>query len=66
MQPDGRFRRTKDGGRLLQVLCGPVGPILADKYQPSALRDPRTLAMVQGATRHFEQIPTEVGNPLRF
>jgi len=50
-----RLRRTKGGGRLLQVLCGPAGQILEEIHQPCARSDPRTLAMVQGVTRHFEQ-----------
>jgi hypothetical protein len=49
-RPGGWFRRTKGGGRPLQVLFGPAGPILAEIHQPSAPRGPRTLAMVQGAT----------------
>jgi len=41
------------------MICVPAGPGLAEIQQPSATRDTRTLAMVQGtrrprvATRHF-------------
>jgi len=65
--PDDGLRRTKGGGRSSQVLCGPAGPILTEIHQPCAPRDPRTLAMVQGVMRHFEQIPAQkAGNHLRF
>jgi len=46
-RPDGWFRRAKGGGRPSQVLCGPAGPHLTEIHQPSAPRDPRTLATVQ-------------------
>ena len=49
------LRRTKGGVRSSQVLCGPAGRILAEIHQPCAPRDPRTLAMGKGVTRHFEQ-----------
>jgi len=40
---------------------------LAEIHQPTAPRDPRTLAMVQCATRHFEQKPAEEGGqPFAF
>jgi len=45
----------KGDRRPSQVLCGPAAPILAEIHQPCAPRDPRTLATVQGVTRHFEQ-----------
>ena len=35
--------------------------MLAEIHRPKAPRDPRTLAMVQCATRHFEQIPAVCG-----
>jgi len=60
-RPDGQFRRTKGGERPAQVICRPFEPILAEIYQPTAPRDPRTLATVQCATRHFEQKPAEGG-----
>ena len=61
--PSHGQRRTKGGGRSSQALLVPSGPILAEISQPNAPRDPRTLAMVQCATRHFEQIPAEGGQP---
>jgi hypothetical protein len=45
------------------VNCGPSGPILAVIHQPNAPRDPQSLAMVQCATRRFERIPAEDGQP---
>jgi len=67
----GPIRRTapdKGGGRSLQALLVTSGPLLRAIHQPSAPRDPRTLAMVQGATRDFEPIPQQkVDNyPSRF
>ena len=44
----------------------PSEPTLAEIHRPTAPGDPRTLTMVQCATRHLEQKPAEVGNPLRF
>ena len=49
------MRRTKSGGRASQVLCRLTEQILAEIHQPCTPRDPRTLAMVQGVTRHFER-----------
>jgi len=69
-RPDGQFRRTKGGERPAQVICRPSEPMLAEIHQPTAPRDPRTLALVQCTTRHFEQVRTnrrtEGGQPLRF
>ena len=63
----GQFRRTKGGERPAQVICRPFEPILAEIHQPTTPRDPRTLAMVQCATRHFEQKPAEEGGqPVAF
>jgi len=64
---DGQFRRTKGGERPAHVICRPSEPILAEIHQPTAPHDPRTLAMVQCATRHFEQKPAEEGaQPFAF
>ena len=51
--------QRKGVGRSSHVLCGPAWPILAEIHQPMAPHDPRNLALVQGATMHFEQIPGE-------
>jgi len=64
--PCDGLRLTKVGRRSSQPLLVLSGPILAEIQQPSAPHDPRTLGMVQGATRHFEQIPAKGGNPVRF
>ncbi len=57
-RPDGQFRRTKGGDRPAQVICEPSEPILAEIHRPDAL------AMVQCATRHFEQKLAEGGHTL--
>jgi len=53
-------------GRPSQVICGPSEPILAEIHQPSAPRDPQIFAMVQCATRQFEQKPAGGGQPFAF
>ena len=58
------LRGDKGGRRSSQVLCGPAGQILAEIRPPCAPRDPRTLAMVQGVTRHFEQNQRSRRGPL--
>ena len=64
--PYDGMRLTKVGRRSSQAHLVLSGPMLAEIHQPSAPHDPRSLAMVQGATRHFEQIPAKGGNPLRL
>ena len=49
-----------------QVSCGPSEPILAEIHQPNTPRDPRNLAMVRCATRHFEQNQQNGGQPFAF
>jgi len=59
-------RNKGQRGRPSQVICRPYEPILAEIHQLSAPLDPRTLAMVQCATRHFEKKPAGGGQRFAF
>ena len=62
MVPTDKGRRAIIAGALRTRQADPGGDTSTKRLR----RDRQTLAMVQGATRHFEQIQQKMGNPLRI